>query len=67
MCYDCHLSYSSTRWIDAVIPDNIWITISPTGNEGGLLCIGCIARRLVNLGLENIPVSLNSGPFQWED
>jgi len=57
-CYDCGLDYTDLGWIEAVIPDKVWNDISPTGNEGGILCITCISRRLVKRGYKNIPVFL---------
>lgn len=36
--------------VDINIPDEIWIKISPKGNEGGLLCAKCIFESLENLG-----------------
>ena len=57
-CYDCGLSYQDPGWIEAIIPDNVWDFISPTKNQGGLLCITCISRRLSRLGIGRIPVWL---------
>lgn len=64
-CYECGLPYSSAGWIDAVVADEVWLKISPTGDEGGLLCITCMARRLVISGINGVGVSLNSGPFSF--
>lgn len=57
-CDGCGLSYGSDWWIEAIVPDDIWAQISPTKDSGGLLCIGCIARRLRTLGLTDVPVML---------
>ena len=57
-CYDCGLIYGSIGWIEAIIPDKIWIEISPTHNIGGILCINCISKRLAKKGYKNIPVWL---------
>ena len=57
-CYDCGLEYGDPGWIEAVIPDKVWNEISPTGDQGGILCITCISRRLVKKGYKNIPVFL---------
>lgn len=57
-CYDCGLEYGGIGWIEAVIPDNIWNKISPTGDQGGILCIICIAKRLEEKGLKDIPIWL---------
>ena len=64
-CADCGLDYGGRGWIDAVIPKETWIEISPTGNEGGLLCITCMAGRLEDRGLENVTVIIGSGPFVY--
>ncbi len=60
-CDDCGLEYDSDAWIEAIIPDKVWCDISPTGDEGGILCISCIARRLMEKEYANyteIPVWL---------
>ena len=57
-CYDCGIKYSDPGWIEAIIPDKVWNIISPTNNQGGLLCITCISKRLSERGLKDIPVWL---------
>ena len=57
-CYDCGKPYGKDDWIEAVIPNKIWIKISPTKNQGGILCISCMAKRLKEAGYDNIPVWL---------
>lgn len=57
-CYKCSLDYEDPGWIEAVIPDKVWNEISPTGDQGGLLCITCISRKLVEKGYKTIPVWL---------
>lgn len=64
-CYDCGLTYGGAGWIEAVVPNDIWARISPTGDEGGLLCINCIASRCASLGLEGVPVMLAAGPLRF--
>lgn len=49
-CYDCKLYYGKD-YPDMVLPNDLWVEISPTGDEGGLLCPTCIANRLDHLGL----------------
>ena len=51
-CYDCGLNYEDPGWIEAVIPDKVWNEISPTGDQGGILCITCISRRLIKKVME---------------
>ncbi len=57
-CYDCELDYGGPGWIEAIIPDKVWIKISPTKDEGGILCINCISRRLEKRGYKDVPVWL---------
>ena len=47
-CADCGVEYGGPQWVEAVVPDRVWNTIRPADSSegGGLLCIGCIARRL---------------------
>ena len=59
-CTDCGLPYSDDGWMDAVVPDEVWLRIY--GSEGGVLCISCMARRCVRLDIE-VPVKITSGPF----
>ena len=57
-CYDCGLDYQDPGWIEAIIPDQVWNDISPTKDQGGILCITCISRRLVKGGYKKVPVWL---------
>lgn len=57
-CYDCGHPYGDDRWIEAVVPDDDWITISPTGGEGGILCISCMSKRFRDIGRYKVPVWL---------
>ncbi len=59
-CYDCGFDYEGDGWIEAIIPDKIWNKIRPEGSAEncGLLCISCIAKRLVNGGFKEVPVWL---------
>lgn len=65
-CHDCGLAYGKPGWCDAHIPDETWARISPTGDEGGILCISCIARRLVEAGIDDVPLMIGSGPWANE-
>jgi hypothetical protein len=64
-CHDCDLPYGSDGWCDCHIPDEVWLRISPTGHGGGVLCISCIARRLVALGIDGVPLKVTSGPWAY--
>ena len=61
-CYDCGLAYSDARFADFVLPDDLWARISPSGDEGGLLCANCIVGRMRALGLTGSG-QFRSGPF----
>lgn len=43
---------------------NTWRRISPTGDEGGLLCPSCICKRLHAAGISNVPGAFMSGPIR---
>lgn len=62
-CADCPLPYGDPGWCDAVLPNDVWARIAPRESGGGVLCISCMARRLVALGLEDVPLLITSGPF----
>lgn len=57
-CHDCGLAYGGEGWIECIVPDDVWRAIGPTGDEGGILCITCIARRAKRAGLKSVPVML---------
>ena len=61
-CHDCGLEYGSPGWADFVIHDNVWAKISPTGGEGGILCVTCMFKRMQAIGLDCIEGHFTSGP-----
>lgn len=62
-CYDCGRQYGNEYgFCDLIVPNEIWLQISPTGNEGGLLCPSCIVRRCTQLDIE-CKAKFTSGPF----
>lgn len=62
-CYDCYRPYGDEYGFpDLVVPNAIWLKISPTGHEGGLLCPNCICQRCTKLGIKSKAV-FTSGPF----
>lgn len=63
-CADCGLIYGDRGWCDIVVPTDVWLIISPTKSQGGLLCFNCIARRLEIWGLRNVPLMIGSGPYE---
>ena len=62
-CADCGLRYDDPGWADVVVSDVVWAMISPTGDEGGLLCFTCMNRRLSASRESNVPFQITSGPF----
>ncbi len=62
-CFDCDLDYECPAWADLVIPNDTWRLISPDGEGNGLLCFNCMVARLSSVGLENVPMTITSGPF----
>lgn len=65
-CQDCGLEYGCPEWLEAVVPNDIWAKISPTGDSDGLLCITCMAMRCAALGMEDVPMMLAAGVFALE-
>lgn len=46
-CQDCKRPYGSENGFpDLIIPFWAWKEISPSGDDGGLLCPSCICKRL---------------------
>ena len=50
-----------------MVPNDIWAHLSPTGDEGSILCIQCMAVRCIELELDNVPLKITSGPFALQD
>ena len=62
-CFDCSRPYGDEHGFpDLVVPHDVWKQISPTHDEGGLLCPSCICRRVAALGIE-CRAEFRSGPF----
>ena len=61
-CYDCGREYGSAGFPDLIIPHDDWAAISPTGDEGGLLCPSCICARLEIAGIKTVG-GFTSGPL----
>lgn len=52
VCADCARPYGDEHGFpDLIIPFWAWEKISPTGDDGGLLCPGCICKRLHEHGI----------------
>ena len=61
-CYDCGLKYGDPGFADLVVPHDVWRRISPTGDEGGLLCPTCLVRAADREGIECRAI-FRGGPF----
>ncbi len=65
-CYDCGRAYGDEfGFPDLVMPYEVWKQISPTGDEGGLLCPSCICRRLHAANIRTVG-RFRSGPLAEE-
>jgi hypothetical protein len=62
-CEDCDREYGSGGFPDLIIPYSDWKQISPTGDDGGLLCPSCICQRLHDKGLR-CEGAFMSGPIE---
>lgn len=61
-CHDCDRTYSSGGFPDLIIPFWAWKQISPSGDDGGLLCPSCICQRLHDAGI-SCEGAFMSGPI----
>lgn len=62
-CHDCDRPYGDQNGFpDLIIPNADWTLISPTGDEGGLLCPSCICGRLYEAGIRTAGI-FRSGPL----
>jgi hypothetical protein len=51
-CFDCKRPYGDEHGFpDLVIPFWAWKRITPTRDDGGLLCPSCICKRLHDAGI----------------
>ncbi len=62
-CQDCNRPYGSGGFPDLIIPYWAWKQISPTGDDGGLLCPSCICERLHIQGIR-CEGAFMSGPIE---
>ncbi len=64
-CYDCGRPYGDKHGFpDLIIPNYIWRRISPTGDDGGLLCPSCICARLYKAEIKRVEAAFMSGPIE---
>ena len=67
-CHDCARPYGDEHGFpDLVVSNAVWRRISPTGDEGGLLCPSCICARLHKTGISDVEGSFMSGPIRAVD
>lgn len=64
-CAGCNRPYSDPGFMDLIAPDDIWAQISPTGDEGGLLCPGCTISAMIDAG-QTGKVVFRSGPLNGQ-
>lgn len=67
-CDDCGRPYGDEHGFpDLIVPNYIWRQISPTKDNGGLLCPSCICKRLSDAGIREVEGSFMSGPIRSVD
>lgn len=63
-CQDCQRPYGDEHGFpDLIIPYDAWKQISPSGDDGGLLCPSCICKRLHDKGIR-CEGAFMSGPIE---
>lgn len=63
-CWDCGRSWEAPGWVDAWIPDDLWLRIAPLPDGRGHLCIHCITAALDAIGARNVSVTLWAAPYE---
>lgn len=64
VCHDCGRPYGDEHGFpDLLVPDDVWLRISPHGGIGGLLCPSCICKRVYDAGLDRVEARFTSGPL----
>jgi DNA-directed RNA polymerase subunit RPC12/RpoP len=68
VCDDCGRPYGDQHGFpDLIITKEAWRRISPTSDDGGLLCPSCICKRLHVAGMSNVEGAFMSGPIKSVD
>jgi hypothetical protein len=63
-CHDCARPYGAAHGFpDLIVPYEAWQRISPTGDDGGLLCPSCLCKRLHDAGIV-CEAAFMSGPIE---
>lgn len=66
-CDDCGRPYGNEHGFpDLIIEKEAWQRISPSGDDGGLLCPSCICARLAKAGIRTTGAFM-SGPVESVD
>lgn len=63
-CWDCGRLWSSPGWVDAWIPDELWLRIAPLPSGRGYLCVHCITAALDRIGARDVPIELWASPYR---
>jgi hypothetical protein len=67
-CADCGRAYGDEHGFpDLIISASVWRRISPSGDDGGLLCPSCICARLHKAGIQSVEGAFFSGPVRSVD
>ena len=62
-CEDCRRPYGDEYGFpDLVVPNDVWAKVSPTEDEGGLLCPSCLCAAAYRSGVK-CEAKFRSGPF----
>lgn len=63
-CDDCGRLYGDEHGFpDLIVPYSAWRRISPSGDDGGMLCPSCICARLFKAGI-TCEGAFMSGPIE---
>ena len=65
-CADCGLHCDDPGYADFVAADDVWKSVSPTGDEGGILCANCMVYRAAARSIK-AGGRFTSGPFAESD
>lgn len=67
-CEDCGRQYGHEHGFpDLIITKDAWQQISPSKDDGGLLCPSCICKRLHEAGMRDVEGAFMSGPIKSVD
>lgn len=56
VCDNC----GHNQGITSVVPNDVWLQVSPTGTEGGVLCLWCMDKLAAEVGIPGpVPVEFH--------